>query len=279
MPSDTSRLSRASASLLVVLGLAWAGFGCSAPAKDKAAKFVPDIRTYACKRVPKGRIQVDGRIGAAEWAGATRVGRFVELVRRGRGAPTLREPFDRIQAWIAYDETNLYVAARVRDIDVVADPKLRNQLATRSILRGDAFELFLQPDPSKPTYFEFHVTPVNTRRELRMVAQSYTVWGKAAEWSPGLTTAATVQGTLNRIDRDQGWTVEIAVPFQGLPDAFGRTPRPAPGAAWRFSICLYDYAYYFDNGADVNARKYVSSSKHEYLSFHRRQTYDLLRFE
>ena len=59
------------------------------------------------------------------------------------------------------------------------------------------------------------------------------------DWDyPGMRSAVTLQGTLNNdTDVDQGWTVEIALPWAGLgllPG--GRSLPPRPGDRWRLFL-------------------------------------------
>jgi len=59
------------------------------------------------------------------------------------------------------------------------------------------------------------------------------------EWDiEGLKTAVAVFGTVNeRDDRDQGWTVEIAIPWTGLKDIPpGITGPPEEGTQWRINL-------------------------------------------
>jgi hypothetical protein len=66
-------------------------------------------------------------------------------------------------------------------------------------------------------------------------------WG-FLDWDyPGLLTAVHVQGTLNdNSDLDQGWTVEVALPWEGLKLlSDGRALPPRNGDEWRMDCSRF----------------------------------------
>jgi hypothetical protein len=58
-------------------------------------------------------------------------------------------------------------------------------------------------------------------------------------WDSGLQSAVKVNGTIDDpSDRDQGWTVEMKIPFARL-HAVPHLP-PRPGDRWRFNLYRLD---------------------------------------
>ena len=87
----------------------------------------------------------------------------------------------------------------------------------------------------------------------------------------GLEAVAVVEGTLDRPgDRDRGWRAEGKVPWSAFAPTGG---RPAPGSAWRFALCRFDY------GPEGTRPVLMSSAPLRRPSFHRYEDYGRLRFE
>jgi hypothetical protein len=237
--------------------------------------FVPDVRQYPCGRAAHA-IAIDGRLDDAAWKDAPRVTCFYDTQNDGRSAPIPRE---QIAVSFLYDETNLYVGAVIRDRDIVYDPEHLNKDKETLFLDGDVFELFVQPDANSPRYFEIHVNPNNAAWDAAFPARNYMRFLDPTKWNSGLKSAVTVRGTANELDEDESWTVEMAVPLSALADRNGRRFAVQPGALWRFSVCLYDYSYYYDDCGNNGALKYYSSSKYPRLDFHLRGAFNFLEFK
>ena len=61
-----------------------------------------------------------------------------------------------------------------------------------------------------------------------------------AEWDSSIQLRAVVRGTLeNNQDQDQGWTLEVAIPFEDLWLAPNIPPKP--GDQWRVNVFRIDY--------------------------------------
>lgn len=237
--------------------------------------FHPEIKTYICRRA-QGEIEIDGSLNEEAWTKAQRIERFYEILP---GRPTKLIPYRNVKAFFLYDENFLYLGAIIRDNDIIADPEHKNLEKEKLFLSADTFELFIQPDPARPTYFEMHINPLGVTWDSKFIAQAYLSFRDPSEWDSNLKAAVHLNGTLNKIDGDHSWIVELAIPFSSFTDKEGRPFEVSSGKQWRFSVCLYDYSYFYDNGSTHSSRKYISSSKFRVLSFHSRQYYDLLQFE
>ena len=64
---------------------------------------------------------------------------------------------------------------------------------------NDVFEVFLKPSAEKPGYYEFHVTPNNTRFDLFLPRRGH-VERFRREREFHVTSAVTLRGTLDRWD-------------------------------------------------------------------------------
>jgi hypothetical protein len=183
-----------------------------------------------------GPIQLDGQLSASAWRRAQAVALEVPREIRKQGL-SLEEPGS---ARLLWDDRFLYIAFDFVDSDVVAFGKEGDE---GQQLLGDVAEIFLKR-PEQTWYWEFHVTPAG------YVTQNWNVgrgrWGLKdvdRRVSPRfVVVAARVQGTLNDWhDRDQGWTAEVAIPFDKL-DRFGELTNPREN--WTILLARYNYTRY-----------------------------------
>ena len=196
----------------------------AAPATEGAA---PNLPTYRCHATTRP-VTIDGKLSDDAWSAAAWTADLVYL--SGPGSPP------RTRAKLAYDREHLYVAAELVDSDVRAEMKSQDD----PLYRENAFEIFIDPDDDGQNYLELQVNALNTTFDLLM-SKPYSQRGRASvKWDvEGLQTAVHVTGTLNDPrDRDDSWTVEIAIPWASLKEiapASASLP-PGPGSRWRVNL-------------------------------------------
>ncbi|HVP62072.1 MAG TPA: carbohydrate-binding family 9-like protein [Myxococcaceae bacterium] len=164
--------------------------------------------------------RIDGVLDDAAWHGATQL----TLVDSLDGRPA---PF-RTTARLAWDDEALYVAFDCEDPDVWGTFRTRDDpLYTQEVV-----EIFLDADADGRTYDEIEVSPHNVVFDAYFPARRQ---GMDLSWDSGLKSAVKVSGTLDDAsDRDQGWTVEMRIPFARL-HSVPHVP-PKPGDRWRFNL-------------------------------------------
>jgi hypothetical protein len=191
-----------------------------------AATLVAQNR-YECRTAATAP-RIDGRIDEAAWSRARWTDWFVDIEGSAKPAPRFRT-----RAKMLWDDRALYIAAELEEPDVWATLREHDSV----IFHDSDFEVFLDPQGNGLGYFEFEINALNTSWDLRL-DKPYKDGGKPDNgWNiPGLQSAVQVRGTLNDPrDRDQGWTVEIAMPWE----AFGE--KPAPGATWRINFSRVEW--------------------------------------
>ena len=117
---------------------------------------------------------------------------------------------------IAWDSTNLYVGGFLQENHIWATLTEKNSI----IYRDDDFEIFIDPDADGLNYYEFEINALGTIWELNL-PKPYGEGGKPRLGCniPGLKRRVRVAGTLNDpSDVDEGWTVEVAIPWRGLAE-------------------------------------------------------------
>lgn len=206
---------------------------------------------------------IDGRLDDACWRSAPRSPRFVDLVTGARTA------LDTTTA-VLWDDDHLYVGYWIEQPHVTATLTERDA----PIWHDDDVELFVA---GADAYYEFEINAFGTIYEVLFVWDEayergpyaaapelrrdhpraepfdgvgftgHPRGGRTGFWGwdlPGLRSAVSVDGTINDdTDRDRGWTVELALPWDGLrmlAEADGRAVPPVDGDTWRMDFSRFN---------------------------------------
>ncbi|MCP4305003.1 MAG: polyhydroxyalkanoate depolymerase [bacterium] len=204
---------------------------------------------------------IDGDLSKTCWTDAPRSPRFVDLVSGERVAYDTRVA-------VLWDDENLYVGFWIEEPAVAATLTERDSL----IYEDNDVEVFITGDDC---YYEFEINAFGTIYEVFFVwdeaydragfsdlpeysrdvpgarpfnGVGFTSHPRGArtgfwEWDyPGLRSAVVIDGVINDpTNRDRGWTVELAFPWDGLrPLANGRAVPPADGDVWRMSFSRFN---------------------------------------
>jgi hypothetical protein len=193
-------------------------------------------------------LKVDGRLNEPSWSAAPWTDAFIDIEGDPRPAPRFRT-----RAKMLWDDDYFYIGAEMDEPDVWATLTERDSV----IFRDNDFEVFIDPDGDTHAYYELEVNALNTVWDL-MLIKPYRDGGPAINgWDiAGLQSAVDVRGTLNRPgDKDEGWSVEIAMPWKILREASASRKTPQPGDRWRvnFSRVQWD--------VDVVEGRYVKRLK------------------
>lgn len=239
---------------------------CVCPAQTKTFPPVPAARVarYTAQRTV-GPIAVDGRLDEATWRHAVRSPRFSDLIS---GRRTIHDT----RAAVTWDEKNLYVAYWVEE------PFVRARFTKRDepIWQDNDVEFFLA---GPHAYYEFEINAHGTLYEGLFVWQTAyerfdfhrfpgldrskkdTKWQafngvglknhpRGKRWAflawdfPQIQSAVHIDGTLNNDkDRDRGWTVELAFPWNSMKPIMHGSHRALPpkaGDVWRMDFSRFN---------------------------------------
>lgn len=185
--------------------------------------------SYVCGRAETPPV-IDGRGNDAAWAGV----RELSPLRDIEGAAVPHQ----CRIKMLWDDNYLYILA---DMD---EPHLRASLTQHDsvIFHDPDFEVFIDPDGDGLNYIELEINALNTTWDL-FIARPYRFNDPNIlhDWEiPGLKHAVHLRGTLNNpTDEDQGWSVELAIPWSSLT-SHSHQPRrsmpPSPGSEMRFNF-------------------------------------------
>ena len=232
--------------------------GCARPASQPVAP-PPPPPVFEC-RFTAEPVTIDGKFDEAAWQRAPVIDSFG--MPWEQGAPRARKG---TRARLLWDRDNLYVAADMDDADLYADVKEHDG----NTWENDVFEVFLKPAAEKPAYYEIHVNAANTVFDLFLPRRGHVGRFKRQD-EFHIESAVTLRGTLEAwSDKDEGWTVEMRIPWSDMQPTGG---RPEAGAEWRFALCRYDF--------DVahEAPELSTMARLSRRDFHRHEDYAILRF-
>jgi hypothetical protein len=174
-------------------------------------------------------LMIDGKLDEKDWIEAQPSGPFVQTMTGAAGTFVA-------SARVVYDETYLYVGYEV------ADDYLKStfQKPDEHLWEQDAVELMVDPDGDAKNYFEIQVSPTglvfDTRYDSRRLPQPF---GEIS-WSSAAIAKVVARGKVNDDKDDQGYTVELAIPWAAF--AKGPTPAspPSAGSIWRMNFFVMD---------------------------------------
>ncbi len=167
---------------------------------------------------------------------------FVDIEGEARPAPRFRT-----RAKMLWDDTYFYLAFDMEEPDIWGTLTERDAI----IYNDNDIEVFVDPDGDTHSYYEIEVNPLGTVFDL-MLLQPYrdggppiTAWDVA-----GLRMGIDIRGTVNHPgDRDEGWTVEMGIPWRILREAApGRRP-PKAGDQWRLNFSRVEWLCEAKNGS------------------------------
>jgi hypothetical protein len=220
---------------VVFVGLLGAGGG---QAQVPVGEYAP--QSYVAYRALDS-LDIDGRLDEPSWQRAEWTDLFVDIEGEAKPLPRFKT-----RAKMLWDDTYLYIAADMEEPHVWATLKARDSV----IFRDNDFEVFIDPDGDTQAYYEFEINAFGTEWDLLLI-KAYRDGGPAINaWDiAGLKTAVQVWGTINQPeDLDQGWSVEMAFPWQVLKEAARRPAPPHDGDQWRINFSRVEWEVETDDG-------------------------------
>jgi hypothetical protein len=205
-----------------------------------AIPFMP--RHYVAYRA-SAPLQIDGKLDEADWDKAEWTEDFVDIEGPVKPAPRFRT-----RAKLLWDDNYLYFAVEMEESDLWATLTERDSV----IYQDNDIELFIDPEGTTHRYMELEINQHGTPWDLLLV-KPYRDGERVAYngWDiHGLKIGRTLRGTLNQPgDRDQGWTVEVAIPWGALRESYGESLRPKAGDQWRLNFSRVEWKTRSDGGA------------------------------
>ncbi len=148
----------------------------------------------------EGGIDVDGRLDESHYAATRAFDELIQAVPESGGAPS-----ERTEVWLGFDDTNLYVGARVWDAageaGWIANEMRRDSQQLRA---NDSFGIYFDTYLDRRNALGFFVNPIGGFADIQLTNEG----SPNFDWNPVWDV---------RTGRfEGGWTVEMAIPFKSL---------------------------------------------------------------
>lgn len=196
-------------------------------------------QNYVVYHIPAPPV-IDGNINELVWRQVNWTKDFADIEGADKPQPPLGT-----RVKLLWDDSCLYIAAQLTEPHIWAKLKDHDDV----IFHDNDFELFIDPHNTTQPYFEVEVNALNTIFDL-LLNKPYRNGGvPVINWDvQSLRSAVKMQGTLNDpTDKDEGWTVEMAIPFKSI--SLGeRRGLPQEGTTWRINFSRVEWDTKIQNG-------------------------------
>ncbi len=158
--------------------------------------------------------QLDGRLDESIYETIPAITGFIQQAP-DEGAPAT----EKTEAWITFDESNLYVAGRIWD-SAPEGQWVANELRrdTRQLRQNDTFAVVLDTFYDRRNGVSFYTNPLGAIADFALTNEG----NPNSDWNPVWDV---------RTGRfDGGWTVEMEIPFRSL------RYRPGPSQVWGIQL-------------------------------------------
>ena len=199
-------------------------------------------KTYVIHKI-SDPLTIDGNMDEPAWQETNWTDPFLDI--QGVHLPT---PRFETKAKMLWDDEFLYIAAQLEEPHLWATFDERDAV----IFQENNFEIFIDPDGDTHHYYELEINALKTFWDL-MLTKPYRNGGKPIDaWDiKGLQIGVDLLGTLNDpSDTDDGWTLEVAIPFDVLNETMGRG-QPKDGSQWKLNFSRVEWQTEVKNGTYV----------------------------
>lgn len=199
-----------------------------------------DPRQYYCPK-SKEPIIIDGSLDDASWKLADWTEEFVDIEGNKKPAPLYST-----RVKMLWDEEYFYIAAQMEEPHLWATYDQRDAI----IFHENDFEVFIDPNSDTHQYYELEINALGTVWDL-MLIKPYRDGGPAINaWDiAGLKKGIKLNGTLNNPnDLDEGWSIELALPWKILKEAANQGKKPSAGDSWRVNFSRVNWRTKNNNG-------------------------------
>lgn len=186
---------------------------------------VPELHVARAEKPPS----IDGKLDDAAWSKAKATAAFVNTMNGSAGS------FDATVKAL-YDDKNLYVAFDVAD-DYLKSTFTKDE---DHLWEQDVVEIMADPDGDEKDYIELQVSPANkhfdTRYDTRRVPKPF----GHTDYDSHMVSAVNLRGKLNDDDADEGYSVEIAIPWASFSAGASEQAPPHAGDTFRMNFYVMD---------------------------------------
>ncbi len=201
--------------------------------QNQVALNVP--KSYICGyRDKEKNLSIDGDINENGWEKAKWTDLFTDI--QGEIRP---KPYLDTKVKMLWDDDYFYIAAEIMESHIWATFDKQDMI----IFHENNFEVFIDPDGDTHNYMEMEINALGTVWDL-LLTKPYREFGHSinAYELKGLKKAVKIFGTLNiPSDRDNKWTVELAIPWSTLGELNLHKGPPLDGEFWKINFSRVEW--------------------------------------
>lgn len=177
----------------------------------------------------EGELTIDGELSEDAWAQAPATPRLVDPASGGAAEPEATVK-------LLWDARHLYVAFEVQD------DFLKNDLQERDahLWEQDAVEVMIDPDGDGRNYFEVQASPMGVVFDTRYDSHREPEPFGHVDWNSNARVGVERRGTPNDDGADEGYTVELAIPWTAFRAGQPAASAPSVNDTWRMNFFVVD---------------------------------------
>ena len=194
-----------------------------------------DQEHYICYRT-LGSIEIDGKIDEASWKQVPWTNYFADIEGDLQTIPRFKT-----RAKMLWDDYYFYFAVDMEEPHIWGTLVFRDQI----VCTENDIEVFIDPNGDNQEYYELEMSPLNVAWDL-FLKKAYRDGGSGNHaWNiDGLKSAVYVDGTINDPrDTDNGWSIEIAIPWTVLAEYAHTSCPPHHGDLWRVNFSRVEWPF------------------------------------
>jgi hypothetical protein len=186
---------------------------------------VPELHVVRADKPPK----LDGKFDEEAWSKAQQTASFVNTMNGEKAEPE-------VTVKALYDDKHVYIAFDV------ADDFLRSTFTNDEdhLWEQDTVEIMVDPNGDGKDYVELQVSPANKHFDTHYESRREPKPFGHMEYDSKLLSGVNLRGKLNDDEADQGYSVEIAIPWEAFSAGASKTEPAKPGSTLRFNFYVMD---------------------------------------
>ncbi|MBN4082898.1 carbohydrate-binding family 9-like protein [bacterium AH-315-A23] len=199
-------------------------------------------------------IKIDGEDNDESWSKVEWSENFIDI-------EGVKNPTYKTQVKMLWDETYFYIFAKMEEPHVWATLKQKDTI----IFYNNDFEVFIDPDGDTHNYYELELNALNTNWDL-FISKPYREGNVVLnDWTvTGLKSAVKIDGTINNPnDIDEGWVVEMAIPWSVYKKAYSEDVVPRD-QFWRVNFSRVNWDFQITDGKYERKKDTDGKFLHEY---------------
>ena len=193
-------------------------------------------KKHVCYKT-KDILTIDGKLSELSWQECDWIDSFVDIT----GNDTIKLKYE-TKVKMLWDDNCFYIGVYLEEKDIWGTITEHDE----KIFNDNAFEIFIDPDGSTHNYYEIEINALNTVWDLLMLKPYRDEFKSAvSNWElKDFKCEIFYDGTLNDpSDEDQGWYLEMAIPWYNFKELTVNSVPPKNEDQWRVNFLRVEWQH------------------------------------